>query len=207
MIRTATIALLAAGLALAACAPDHEPPESEAADTLPVSKQPGPPIGDRAPVDMVVTGIDGAQRAVSDLGGTKGTVLVFFRSADWCPYCQAQLKDLKKVEPDLAERGYALAAVSYDTPETLREFTDAQAINYPLYSDAGSKLIDAFAIRDPQYTEGLAVGVPYASIFVLDPEGRVQAKSVSSDYRVRPTNDEILKLLGETGAKQAAQTS
>ena len=34
----------------------------------------------------------------SSIAGKKGTVLVLFRSAKWCPYCQAQLKSLKDVE-------------------------------------------------------------------------------------------------------------
>jgi len=94
-----------------------------------------------------------------------------------------------------------VAGVSYDPVQSLKEFAEEQDIGYTLLSDDGSKLIDAFSIRDPQYAdpESRAYGVPYASIFVLDSEGVVRAKSVSSDYKVRPTNEELNLLIEVAG--------
>ena len=165
------------------------------AETLTQEEMPGPKIGEQAPFALTAKTKDGEDVSIADLVGEKGIVLVFFRSAEWCPYCQAQLKGLSKIRADIEERGFRLAAVSYDDPAVLKKFADAQNIEYTLLSDEGSKIIDTYGIRDPQYTEGRAVGVPYASIFVMTPDGKVIGKTVSSDYKVRPSGAEVMALL------------
>jgi len=57
----------------------------EDSEVLTVENQPGPAIGDRAPVDLELADADGNNLAVSARTGQKGTVLVFTRSVDWCP--------------------------------------------------------------------------------------------------------------------------
>ena len=134
--------------------------------------------------------LDGFQ---TDISGANGTVLVFFRSARWCPFCQAQLVSLKDAAAPLALRGYKLAAISYDSPEALATFAAQRGINYALLSDANSAMIDAFNIRDPQYAPGsFAHGVPLPSIFVISPTGVVQAKLAEEGYRNRPANEAVI---------------
>ncbi|WOE74827.1 peroxiredoxin family protein [Alterisphingorhabdus coralli] len=196
--------LLAATALLGACGETTEqstPEAEQEVEDIIVEDQPGPAIGDRAPVDLELANAAGETASVASLADEKGTVLVFTRSVDWCPYCQAQLKGLKEIAEDVANSGYTLAGVSYDPTSSLAKFAEDQEVDYMLLSDEGSKLIDAFNIRDPQYAdpESRAYGVPYASIFVLDAEGVVLAKSVSADYKVRPTNEEIKKLIESVG--------
>lgn len=180
---------------------DAQPAVEAEVEMMAVEDQPGPALGDRAPVDLELTDSSGKTSTVLDLAGEKGTVLVFTRSVDWCPFCQAQLKGLNEIADDVAAAGYTLAGISYDPPASLASFADDQNITYGLFSDDRSKLIDAFAIRDPQYAdpESRAYGVPYAAIFVLDGDGVVRAKSVSADYKVRPTNAEITQLIASAG--------
>ncbi|MBI1361703.1 MAG: redoxin domain-containing protein [Alphaproteobacteria bacterium] len=130
---------------------------------------------------------------LKDIAGKNGTVLVFFRSAKWCPYCQAQLIDLKKAAAPLEQRGYRLVAISYDDPEVLATFTKRRDIPYTLLSDKGSVMIDAFKLRDPQYPPGnMAYGVPQPSIFVISPDGIVRAKLAEEGFKHRPSNEAIL---------------
>jgi peroxiredoxin len=56
----------------------------------------------------------GQSRSLASLTGPKGLMLVFYRSADWCPYCKTQLAELQARTADLANNGIGLAAVSYD---------------------------------------------------------------------------------------------
>jgi len=152
----------------------------------------GPAVGKRIPLFAAIDS-KGMTRAFASLPGAKGVVLVFFRSAKWCPFCQLQLIDLKKVEQPLEKRGYGLVAISYDTPQVLTAFAEKQDINYTLLSDGGSKMIDAFGLRDPQYPVGsFAYGVPKPSIFILDRRGVIRAKLALEGYKVRPSNDAIL---------------
>lgn len=187
-------ALMAMGMS--ACSGGDAETETKAeAKTLTQAEMPGPKIGDQAPFALTAKTKDGEDVSIADLVGEKGLVLVFVRSAEWCPYCQAQLKGLNKISADIEARGFRLAALSYDDPAVLKKFADAQNIQYMLLSDKGSKIIDTYGIRDPQYTEGRAVGVPYASIFVMSPDGKVMGKTVSSDYKVRPSGPEVMALL------------
>ncbi|MEP2103003.1 MAG: peroxiredoxin family protein [Parasphingorhabdus sp.] len=122
-------------------------------------------------------------------------IFVFTRSVEWCPFCQTQLKGINAIVSDVKERGYSLYGVSYDSVEGQDRFSKNQMLDYTLLSDEGSATIDAFDIRDPQYTEGKAVGVPYASVIVVDQDGKITAKSVSGDFKKRPTNDQLLAII------------
>ncbi len=133
---------------------------------------------------------------------TLGTILkngpalvVFTRSVEWCPYCQTQLKSINSIVNDLKDRGYNLYGLTYDSPDQQDRFSKNQMLRYDMLSDQKSGLIDDFGLRDPQYTEGRAAGVPYASVFVIDQNGKILAKSVSGDFKKRPTNEQILALV------------
>lgn len=150
--------------------------------------------GTKVPASFKAIDATGHARNWSSIAGKKGTVLVLFRSAKWCPYCQAQLKSLKDVQASLAQRGYALAALSYDPPEVLAGFAAKTGIGYTLLSDQKSEMIDAFGLRDPAYAEGsYAHGVPRASILLVDAKGVLRWKSVATDYKIRADNATILK--------------
>jgi peroxiredoxin len=122
-------------------------------------------------------------------------LLVFTRSVEWCPYCQTQLKSINTIVGDLKERGYNLYGLSYDSPAQQDRFSKNQMLQYEMLSDQPSAVIDGFGLRDPQYTEGRAAGVPYASVFLIDRSGKIIARTVSGDYKKRPSNEQILALV------------
>ncbi len=153
------------------------------------------PIAVGAHIPAGFGGVDatGKTRDFRSISGKKGVVLIFFRSAAWCPYCQAQLKDIRALPTELQKRGYTLAAISYDKVDTLASFTARQQINYTLLSDAGSKQIDAFGLRDPNYAkDSFAYGVPTATVLVIGKDGVVKQKLSTTDYKIRPNNQAIL---------------
>jgi peroxiredoxin len=152
----------------------------------------GPAVGTVAPPLHVVNDA-GVPQTVQSLSGPHGVVLVFFRSAAWCPFCMSQLMSLRAAPAELAKRGYTLAAISYDPPATQAEFAAKRDINYPLLSDKGSVTIDAFGLRDPQYKpDSMAYGVPQPAIFVIAPNGTVRAKLAEAGYKTRPPLDAVL---------------
>jgi len=181
------VLLLAFGLATPSLAnPDF--------DLGPATGVPAPSIG--TPQDQT-----GAPRALQSLMGEKGLVLFFFRSAAWCPYCQAQLIDLNSGVADLAKRGYRLAGISYDKPETNAGFVAARQIGYPLLSDRGSVVIDRFGLRDPQYKPGrIAFGLPRPIIFILDTNGVIKAKLYEETYKTRPPAALVIQAIDKLAA-------
>ncbi len=150
-------------------------------------------VGAKVPANFAAIDAAGKPRDFASIAGKKGTVLIFFRSASWCPYCQAQLKDVRALPAELAKRGYTLAAISYDSHEKLADFAGRQSVNYTLLSDKDSKMIDAFGLRDPAYAKGnFAYGVPRSTVLVIDAKGVVRHKLSTDDYKVRPNNAAIL---------------
>ncbi len=163
----------------------------------------GPDIGTQAPSIGTPQDSTGKPRALASLMGEKGVVLVFFRSAAWCPYCQAQLIGLKGGVADIEKRGYRLAAISYDQPDVLAGFAAKRDITYPLLSDPKSEIIDRYGLRDPQYAPGTrAYGVPRPIIFVIDRAGTIRAKLYEETYRTRPPVGLVIETL-DTLAKAA----
>ncbi|WP_017668760.1 peroxiredoxin family protein [Sandarakinorhabdus sp. AAP62] len=159
-----------------------------------------PAVGDKAPA-VAGTDITGKTRTLKQVAGRKGTVLMFFRSASWCPFCKAQLIAMNdKAADGLAQRGYALVGLSYDSFEVLAKFAAERKVNWPLLSDPQSKVIDGWQLRDPAYPLGnKAYGVPLASVYVIDRKGIIRARLMEANYRVRPQPEAVLAAVDALG--------
>jgi peroxiredoxin len=152
----------------------------------------GPQVGTKIPA-LHATDATGKPATLASISGRNGVVLLFFRSAKWCPYCQAQLIEFKAAQAPLEARGYRLAALSYDATDVQAPFAAKRQIGYPLLSDRKSVTIDAWGLRDPQYRlVPIANGVPRPAIFVISPTGVIQAKLAKAGYKVRPSVAEVL---------------
>lgn len=206
MKQIAPLMALASALALAACSEPDKPAQNgaetgEAAEPVMIEEieelstiDAGLAVGTPAPLDAKFNTGDGGRtlEAVLEDGAA---ILVFTRSVEWCPFCQTQLKGINAIVGDLEKRGYKLYGVSYDAVESQDRFSKNQMLEYGMLSDESSAAIDAFGLRDPQYTDGKAVGVPYASVVVIDKDGKIIAKSVSGDFKKRPTNEQLLAIV------------
>ncbi len=206
MKRIISLCALAPALAIASCS-ESESPANQGTDASEVQSpiasedvteietiDAGLAVGEAAPLQAKFATGDGDQTLATILENGPA-ILVFTRSVEWCPFCQTQLKGINAIVGDLAERGYKLYGVSYDAVESQDRFSKNQMLDYAMLSDERSAAIDAFGLRDPQYTEGKAVGVPYASVVVIDKDGKITAKSVSGDFKKRPTNEQVLAIV------------
>lgn len=54
----------------------------------------GPPVGTKLAGFGTPSDQNGTPRSLGSLMGKNGLMLFFFRSADWCPFCQAQLLEI-----------------------------------------------------------------------------------------------------------------
>ena len=161
----------------------------------------GPPINAKAPDIGTPADQTGKPRALNSLMGEKGLVLFFFRSAAWCPFCQAQMIDLNTGVAAMEKRGYKLAGISYDKPEVLKTFIERRMLTYTLLSDPKSGVIDRYKLRDPQYPPGnFAYGVPRPIIFILDRNGVIKAKLYEDTYTKRPPTPLVIETLDKVAA-------
>ncbi|WP_164155300.1 peroxiredoxin family protein [Sandarakinorhabdus rubra] len=159
-----------------------------------------PAVGERAPA-VAGTDISGKARTLKQLAGKKGTVLMFFRSAEWCPYCKAQLIAMNaEAAAPLAARGYTLVGLSYDAVPVLAKFAAERNVGWPLLSDPQSKVIDGWQLRDPAYPPGnRANGVPRPAIYVIDAKGVIRARLMEENYRNRPPASAVLAAVDALG--------
>ena len=90
-----------------------------------------------------------------------------------------------------------LYAISIDPPDISRtlaqkiESDGKGKVGFPLLSDQDNKIIDAYCLLDPAYEGQKVYGIPHAAVYVIDKSGKVTWARVESDYRKRPTNQEV----------------
>ncbi|TPH13398.1 peroxiredoxin family protein [Litorilituus lipolyticus] len=151
----------------------------------------GPKIGEIAPEIMVVDE-NNKKQTIKSLSQENGMILVFFRSADWCPFCKRHLIELKASSAKLNKLGYGVAALSYDSTEILAQFSQEHQLPYPLLSDQNITTINAYKIRNKQYNQGDSnYGIPYPGIVIIDNQGKVVDKYFYQGYKQR-VNFEML---------------
>ena len=162
----------------------------------------GPAVGTKAPDIGKRLDQDGKPRTFAELYGRNGLVLMFNRSAGWCPYCQAQMIELNGGIGEIEKRGFRVSVLTYDTPEVLKAFAAKRQINYTLLSDPKSEVIDLYKLRDPQYQPGhRAHGVPRPITFILARDGTIRAKLYEENFKVRPPVTAIVNKIDEVGPR------
>ena len=141
----------------------------------------------------------GHTQTLETLRGSKGTVLLFYRSADWCPYCKGQLIQLQAAKEHFDKQGIKLAGISYDSVDILKFFSDRRKIDFPLLSDPDSKIIRMYQVLNSEAV-GPNAGMARPGYFFIDPEGVIREKFFEAKYRERLTGNTVLaKLFPELG--------
>ncbi len=167
------------------------------APALPDVQKLGPQVGTRVP-EFTLLDQTGASRTLASLMGPKGLVLVFYRSADWCPYCKTQLAELQGKSADLARSGLGLAAISYDPVSVLADFSKRRGVTFPLLSDPRSGTIKRYGIFNTTVpeTNQQSYGIPFPGTFILNAQGVVTSRFFEQAYQERSTVGSILARLG-----------
>lgn len=164
-------------------------------------------VGTKLP-SLTLSKANGETLNLSEAARKAPMVLIFYRGG-WCPYCNVQLQDLRKIESRLNKLGYQIVAVSPDQPEQLKNSVDKNKIGYTLVSDSKGELMKAMGIafRVDDETHGKYKGygidleaasgqkhhwLPVPSVFLVDRTGTVTFSYVNPDYRVRMPASVIL---------------
>jgi peroxiredoxin len=175
-------------------------------------------IGASISTSIALTDIEKRSQALSKTLAGKPAVLVFYRGG-WCPYCNVQLSDLRKLVNPAKELGFQLIAVSPDQASELFKSVKKNELDYLLLSDAKAELIDAFGIgftvdamtREKYAGYGIdlekASGqkhyvLPVPSVFVLDGSGKIQFQYVNPDYSVRLSSKVIIAALEDIASRK-----
>ena len=155
-------------------------------------------VGRKAPAFSALDQF-GREQNLDTLKGSKGTVLLFYRSADWCPYCKGQLIQLQSAKARFEKQGIKLAGISYDSVEILKYFSERRKIEFPLLSDPDSKIIRMYQVLNSEAI-GPNKGMARPGYFFIDTEGVIREKFFEAKYRERLTGNDVLsKLFPELG--------
>ena len=139
--------------------------------------------------------------------------------------------ELQSRVKELQDKGLGLAAISYDPPATLADFSRRRGITFPLLSDAGSATIKQFGLLNGLPEEALGpnkddpavvaevqkyvsvvrpnaamVGIAFPGTFMLDPKGRVTSRFFEDFYIERNTVSSVMMKLGGAAPPVAATT-
>ncbi|HBY86961.1 MAG TPA: AhpC/TSA family protein [Colwellia sp.] len=145
----------------------------------------GPTLGEQAPNISVLNTQDQAVN-IKELSGAQGLIILFFRSADWCPFCKKHLIELNEHAEQFKKLGYGLTAISYDNTDILKTFAAQKNISYPLLSDQKVKTMLAYDIVNSEYAVGNDhYGIPYPGVVVIDNKGKVMHKHFFKGYKKR----------------------
>lgn len=150
-----------------------------------VSIDVGPTVGDKAP-SLTVINKNRKSVNIDDLSSEKGLIILFFRSADWCPFCKKHLVELQGYADKFKALGYGVAAISYDNTEVLQSFTQKHSLTYSLLSDQSAATVKAYGVLNKDYKMGDEnYGIPYPGVVIINPAGKVDHKYFFKGYRKR----------------------
>ena len=126
--------------------------------------------GDKAP-DFTLPDADGRPVSLSSLRGQQ--VIVYFYPAAMTPGCTREACDFRDSLSALAAAGTTVLGISPDAPARLAKFRDRDHLTFPLLSDPGHEIHQAYGAYGEKTLYGkVTVGV-IRSTFVIGPDGVV----------------------------------
>jgi peroxiredoxin Q/BCP len=136
--------------------------------------------GDIAP-DFTLRDHTGREVSLASYRG-RSTVIYFYPAAS-TPACAKQACDFRDSLATLQSAGYEVLGVSPDTVKDLEKFVAEESLTFPLLSDEGHQVADAYAAWGEKKNYGRTYQGLVRSTIVVDPDGKVAV----AQYNVRAT--------------------
>ncbi|MCR1161157.1 thioredoxin-dependent thiol peroxidase [Paenarthrobacter sp. UW852] len=136
--------------------------------------------GDTAP-DFTLQDQTGNSVGLSDFRGRK--TIVYFYPAASTPGCTKEACDFRDTLASLQAAGYGVVGISPDPVKDLAKFAEAEALTFPLLSDADHAVADAYAAWGEKKNYGKTYMGLIRSTVVVDEDGKVSL----AQYNVRAT--------------------
>jgi peroxiredoxin (alkyl hydroperoxide reductase subunit C) len=151
-----------------------------------------PRIGERAPDFQALT--THGPLSMSDLKGQ--WVVLFSHPADFTPVCTTEFVALARLAEEFAKRNVKLVGLSVDSIHShlawLRNIEEKLGVKipFPVIADVDMKVANKFGMIQPE----ASTTAPVRALFVIDPEGFIQAL-VYYPLQTGRSTDEILRLI------------
>ena len=207
VVGMATVAI-AAGTRAGPRAKDPTPAATAKLGTRPAGLGLAP--GDHLP-DVSAADLKGREvklRALND----RGALLFVFYRGGWCPFCNAQLRSLSRAAARFTALGVTPVAVSVDAPDKASLTRASWEIPFPVLSDPDLKVHEAFSVvhraseEEVARLKGFGMDIEASSgrthhayavpgLFLVGRDGHVLWSHVDTDYKVRPTTEQVMAVI------------
>lgn len=166
-----------------------------------------PGVGEEMP-DFIFSDADGHLVAISSLW-QRAPLAVVFNRGHWCPYCRLQLRALARAAGEITAAGGHVVSLVPETQGFARQMIAANSLPFPVLLDLdlsyalmnglvfsiGEEIRAAYLERGldlPRFQGNGAWLLPIAATFVVGTDGRVVAKFIEPDFRLRMPVEEIV---------------
>ncbi len=166
--------------------------------------------GSQAP-DATLNSIEDVPVTLSELWADQNVLLIFYRGG-WCPYCNAQIRDISVKYSMFEDRSVIPLLVSVDEPDASALLTAAYEVPFQVMSDSDLDAHEAYnvvlRVAQEDYEARLARGtdmeafsgqdhhsMAVPSSFLIQQGGQLLWSHVDVDYRTRPSATQLLSIV------------
>jgi peroxiredoxin len=150
-------------------------------------------VGKLAP-DFKLPNGQGDLVELNSFRNNQAVMLLFYRG-EWCPFCMDQLADYQSLLPELKKYNIQLLAISTDglsaIENTRRKFVD----DYIFLSDEYLQVTRLYGVGNVQK-------LPHPALFLINKEGVLKWYYASTDFKVRPTAEQVEKIIKQIYAEE-----
>ncbi|MBA2331005.1 MAG: AhpC/TSA family protein [Flavisolibacter sp.] len=167
-------------------------------------------INSKAP-DIKAKDQNGGDVVLKDLR-KKGPVVVLFYRGHWCPYCNKELSRFQDSLQLLTDKGATLIAITPESTEGINQTIAKTGATFPIVFDEGMHISkkygvsfvvdDKTAARYKNFgTDLLQINrqktptLPVPAVYVINRDGTITYRFFESDYKRRPSVQEIIQHL------------
>jgi peroxiredoxin len=164
-------------------------------------------INSKAP-DFKAKDQNGKEIRLKDILKKGKVVLVFYRG-QWCPHCNKYLKKLEDSLQLIKDKGATLIAITPELPENISKTVEKTNAEYSILFDEDLKIMKAydveFEIPENVLSRYRSTGIkvdenngkngnflPIPATYIIDKESTITYRFFQSDYKKRPSIQEIL---------------
>lgn len=147
--------------------------------------------GTSAPLDIAVNDESGQPVSLRSFLGKY--VVLYFYPKDNTPGCTTEACNFRDANAEFVKQGAAVIGISKDSPASHQKFKEKYHLNFPLWSDPGQRLIEAFGVWQQKKMMGKTYMGVVRSTFLIDPKG-VVAK-IWKNVNPKQHDQEVLEFL------------
>ena len=122
----------------------------------------------------------------------RNLIIVFHRGVK-SDSCIAWLEELNKSREKIDILNGTILTISVDETRVIKKLKQKLDLKFPLLHDKGSETISAYGVLDTSSEKG----EPHPATFVVDKWGIIRYIKVYSDYKDKPTPEELIFVLEE----------